>query len=161
MAKHLVGVFIVSLLMFFLPATTAATTTIPITNNPRATNPAITCCYWKYSCCSFFLDRNIIIYLRIENPKCSKNNCNYRIDIIVSAAIIIINNNVIIIDNAEIFWVIEISTDYSFNRDKCIWNTSCWEPFVSTRYSLFITPFCSLYTIRSDTIFSQKVTYCV
>ena len=53
-------------------ATATGAATITTTNNPRITTSFHTCFYWKYSCCSFFLDRNIFFYFRTQNQSAAR-----------------------------------------------------------------------------------------
>ena len=45
----------------------------------------------------------------------------------------------------------------SFNSNKHIRNTFSWKPSISTRCSLFATPFCSFYTCRSSIFLVKKL----
>ena len=97
---------IILLLSLLFLSCGSATTTIT-TNNARAAYSYRTWYYSKYSYYSFFSDRNIVIYFRTENPKCSKN-INYR------------NDFIIVLYDAHVFRVIDIGTSYSFNSNKHI-----------------------------------------
>ncbi len=55
-------------------ATASRARTKTTDSKARCASSYYTQSYREYSCHSFFLDRNIIIYFRIKNSKCSKNN---------------------------------------------------------------------------------------